>query len=228
MLMEKLANKKLFLFLVFIFLLITIFIFKNIAVKFEKKEYEGVFFKKPFPLIVIKPQNNLIDSTSFLILIENDTDTNSFLSKLESRIGSIEGKLIKVLGELLTNNGTRFMEISSNPESIYIVENQNTYPSEQTKTKKIILKGRIIDLKCVTKNDFSRECFNENIYKESIPALSIYRNKENLNYLFKIKDHEIINNYLKKNFNKIVKVFGEYYYQNGFNIINLDSISSIE
>ena len=228
MLMEKLANKKLFLFLVFIFLLITIFIFKNIAVKFEKKEYEGVFFKKPFPLIVIKPQNNLIDSTSFLILIENDTDTNSFLSKLESRIGSIEGKLIKVLGELLTNNGTRFMEISSNPESIDIVENQNTYPSEQTKTKKIILKGRIIDLKCVTKNDFSRECFNENIYKESIPALSIYRNKENLNYLFKIKDQEIINNYLKKNFNKIVKVFGEYYYQNGFNVINLDSIYTIK
>ena len=136
MLMEKLANKKLFLFLVFIFLLITIFIFKNIAVKFEKKEYEGVFFKKPFPLIVIKPQNNLIDSTSFLILIENDTDTNSFLSKLESRIGSIEGKLIKVLGELLTNNGTRFMEISSNPESIYIVENQNTYPASKLKLKK--------------------------------------------------------------------------------------------
>ena len=41
----------------------------------------------------------------------------------------------------MTNNGTRFMEISSNPESIDIVENQNTYPSEQTKTKKIILKG---------------------------------------------------------------------------------------
>ena len=226
--MEKLANKKLFLFLVFIFLLITIFIFKNIAVKFEKKEYEGVFFKKPFPLIVIKPQNNLIDSTSFLILIENDTDTNSFLSKLESRIGSIEGKLIKVLGELLTNNGTRFMEISSNPESIDIVENQNTYPSEQTKPKKIVLKGVIIDLKCVTKNDFSRECFYKNIYKGSIPALRIYRNKENINYLLKIKDYEIIDDYLKNNFNKRVKVFGEYYYQNGFNVINLDSIYTVK
>ena len=164
-----------------------------------------------------------------MILIENETNINSFFSKLESKIGSIEGKLIKVSGELLTGNGTRFIEISNKPELIGILDNQNTYPSEQTKKqKKIVLKGKIIDLKCVTKNDFSKECFYENVDKGLIPALRIFRNKENIDYLLKIKDFEIINDYLKNNFKKTVKVFGDYYYQNGFNVINLDSISSIE
>ena len=228
MLVEKLTNKKNFLFVIFIFFLIAVFIFKNLSIKFEKNEYIGVFFKRPFPLIVINPSDNLFDSGSFLISIENETNTNSFFSKLESRTGSIEGKMIKVSGELTTGDGTSFVEISNKQELLGILQNQNTYPSEQTKTKKIVLKGMIIDLKCVTKNDFSRDCFYKNLYKESIPALRIYRNKENINYLLKIKDYEIIDDYLKNNFKKTVKVFGEYYYQNGFNVINLDSISSTE
>jgi hypothetical protein len=228
MLVEKLANKKLFLFLVFISILITVFVFKKTAVRYENKVITGIFFKMPFPLIVIKSQNNLIDSTSFLILIENETNTNSFLSKIESRVGSIEGKLIKVSGELMSSNGTRFIKISNKPELISILENQNTYPSEQTVVRKIDLKGDIVDLKCITKNDFSRECFYENIYEGLIPALSVFRDKENINYLLKTKDYKIIDDYFKKNFDKTVKVFGNYYYQNGFNVINLDSISSIE
>ena len=228
MLVEKLANKKLFLFLVFISILITVFVFKKKAVRYEKKVITGIFFKMPFPLIVIKSQNNLVDSTSFLILIENETNTNSFLSKIESRLGSIEGKLIKVSGELMSSNGTRFIKISNKPELISILENQNTYPSEQTVVRKIDLKGDIVDLKCISKNDFSRECFYENIYEGLIPALSVFRDKENINYLLKTKNYKIIDDYFKKNFDKTVKVFGNYYYQNGFNVINLDSISSIE
>tara|TARA_B100001559_G_C16490608_1_gene618250 strand:+ start:16 stop:702 length:687 start_codon:yes stop_codon:yes gene_type:complete len=228
MLPEKLTNKKNFLFVISIFFLIAVFIFKNLSIKFEKKEYIGVFFKRPFPLIVINPSENLVDSGSFLISIENETNTNSFFSKLESRTGSIEGKMIKVSGELTTGDGTSFVEISNKQELLSVLQKQNTYPSEQTKTKKIVLKGMIIDLKCVIKNDFSRDCFYKNLYKGSIPALRIYRNKENINYLLKIKDYEIIDDYLKNNFKKTVKVFGEYYYQNGFNVINLDSISSTE
>ena len=228
MLVEKLTSKKLFLFVIFIFFLIAVFIFKNLSIKFKKNEYIGIFFKRPFPLIVINPSDNLFDSGSFLISIENETNTNSFFSKLESRTGSIEGKMIKVSGELTTGDETRFVEISNKPELLGVLESQNTYPSEQTKTKKIVLKGMIIDLKCVIKNDFSRDCFYKNLYKGSIPALRIYRNKENINYLLKIKDYEIIDDYLKNNFKKTVKVFGEYYYQNGFNVINLDSISSKE
>ena len=228
MLVEKLTNKKNFLFVIFIFFLILVFIFKNLSIKFKKNEYIGIFFKRPFPLIVINPSDNLFDSGSFLISIENETNTNSFFSKLESRTGSIEGKMIKVSGELTTGDETRFVEISNKPELIGVLESQNTYPSEQTKTKKIILKGKMIDLKCVTKNDFSRECFYKNLYKGSIPALRIYRNEENINYLLRIKDYEIIDDYLKNNFKKTVKVFGEYYYQNGFNVINLDSISITE
>ncbi len=215
-------------FVIFIFFLILVFIFKNLSIKFKKNEYIGIFFKRPFPLIVINPSDNLFDSGSFLISIENETNTNSFFSKLESRTGSIEGKMIKVSGELTTGDETRFVEISNKPELLGVLESQNTYPSEQTKTKKIILKGKIIDLKCVTKNDFSRECFYKNLYKGSIPALRIYRNEENINYLLRIKDYEIIDDYLKNNFKKTVKVFGEYYYQNGFNVINLDSISITE
>ena len=228
MLPEKLTNKKNFLFVISIFFLIAVFIFKNLSIKFEKKEYIGVFFKRPFPLIVINPSENLVDSGSFLISIENETNTNSFFSKLESRTGSIEGKMIKVSGELTTGDGTSFVEISNKQELLSVLQKQNTYPSEQTKTKKIVLKGMIIDLKCVIKNDFSRDCFYKNLYKGSIPALRIYRNKENINYLLKIKDYEIIDDYLKNNFKKTVKVFGEYYYQNGFNVINLDSISITE
>ncbi|MAR43899.1 MAG: hypothetical protein CMC48_07480, partial [Flavobacteriaceae bacterium] len=218
MLPEKLTNKKNFLFVISIFFLIAVFIFKNLSIKFEKKEYIGVFFKRPFPLIVINPSENLVDSGSFLISIENETNTNSFFSKLESRTGSIEGKMIKVSGELTTGDGTSFVEISNKQELLSVLQKQNTYPSEQTKTKKIVLKGMIIDLKCVIKNDFSRDCFYKNLYKGSIPALRIYRNKENINYLLKIKDYEIIDDYLKNNFKKTVKVFGEYYYQNGFNV----------
>ena len=228
MLPEKLTNKKNFFFVISIFFLIAFFIFKNLSIKFEKKEYIGVFFKRPFPLIVINPSENLVDSGSFLISIENETNKNSFFSKLESRTGSIEGKMIKVSGELTTGDGTSFVEISNKQELLSVLQKQNTYPSEQTKTKKIVLKGMIIDLKCVIKNDFSRDCFYKNLYKGSIPALRIYRNKENINYLLKIKDYEIIDDYLKNNFKKTVKVFGEYYYQNGFNVINLDSISSTE
>ena len=226
MLVEKLPIKKLFVFLIFILLLITVFIFKNLPTKLEKKEYEGVFFKKPFPLIIINPKKNLNKPTSFLILIENETNINSFFSKLESKIGSIEGKLIKVSGKLLTLNETRFIEISDELEQIVIIDNPNTYPSEQTLGKKIDLIGNIINLKCITKNDFSKECFYENIDKGLIPALRIFRNKENIDYLLKIKNSEIINDYIKNNFQKMQKVFGDYYYQNGFNVINLDSIST--
>ena len=228
MLMEKLANKKLFLFLIFIFLLVLFFIFKNKAVKLEKNEHTGVFFKKPFPLIKLNPKNNLFDPTSFLFMVENETSTNSFFSKLESRFGSIEGKMVKVSGELLTGNGARFIKISNEHEAVGVLENQNIYPSEQTKTKKINLDGKIIDLKCVTKNDFSMECFQENLYKGVIPALRILRNKENIDYLLKIEDYKLIDNYLKNNFETIVKIFGGYYYQNGFNVINLDSISNVK
>ena len=226
--MEKLANKKLFLFLVFIFLLVIVFIFKNKAVKLEKNEHTGVFFRRPFPLIKLNPKNNLIDPTSFLIMVENETSTNLFFSKLESRFGSIEGKMVKVSGELLTGNGVRFIKISNEPEVIGVLENLNIYPSEQTKMKKINLDGKIIDLKCTIKNDFSKECFYENLYKGVIPALRTFRNKENIDYLLITKDFKIIDNYLKNNFETIVKVFGGYYYQNGFNVINLDSISNIK
>ena len=228
MLLEKLANKKLFLFLIFFFILIAVYVFKNGAHKSEKIEFTGVFFKRPFPLIILNPKNNLIDPTSFLIMIENQTNANSFFSKLESRVGSMEGKMVQVSGELLTGNGTRFIEISSEPRLIGFLESKNIYPSEQTKVKKINLDGKIIDLKCTTKNNFSRECFYENLYKGVIPALRIFRNKENIDYLLKIKDFKIIDNHLKNNFGTIVKVFGEYYYQNGFNVINLDSISNVK
>ena len=228
MLVEKLPIKKLFVFLIFISLLITVFIFKNLPTKLEKKEYEGVFFKKPFPLIIINPKKKLNKPTSFLISIENETNINSFLSKLESKIGSMEGKLIKVSGKLLTLNETRFIEISDELEQIVIIDNPNTYPSEQTLGKKIDLIGNIINLKCITKNDFSKECFHENVDKGLIPALRIFRNKENIDYLLKINDSEIINDYIKNNFQKTQKVFGDYYYQNGFNVINLDSISALK
>ena len=228
MLVEKLPIKKLFVFLIFILLLIAVFIFKNLPTNLKNKEYEGVFFKRPFPLIIINPKKNLNKPTSFLILIENEININSFLSKLEAKIGSIEGKLIKVSGKLLTLNENRFIEISDELEQIVILDNLNTYPSEQTLGKKIDLIGNIINLKCITKNDFSKECFYENIDKGLIPALRIFKNKENIDYLLKIKDSEIINDYIKNNFQKTQKVFGDYYYQNGFNVINLDSISSLK
>lgn len=228
MLVEKLPIKKLFVFLIFTLLLIAVFILKNSPTKLEKKEYEGVFFKRPSPLIIINAKKNLNKPTSFLILIENKTNINSFFSKLESKIGSIEGKLIKVSGKLLTLNGTRFIEISDELEQMVILDNPNTYPSEQTLGKKIDLIGNIINLKCITKNDFSKECFYENVDKGFIPALRIFKNKENIDYLLKIKDSEIINDYIKNNFQKTQKVFGDYYYQNGFNVINLDSISSLK
>ena len=228
MLGQKLTNKKLFLFVIFVCFLIVIFIFKKLSIKFEKNEYIGIFFKRPFPLIVINSGDNLIVSGSFLILIENEINTNSFFSKIESKNISIEGKMVKVSGELKTGDGTNFIEISNKPELLRVLENQNTYPSEQTKSKSIVLEGKIVDLKCVTKNDFSKGCFCENVYKGLIPALRVFRNKENIDYLLKIKDFEIINDYLKNNFQKTQKVFGEYYYQNGFNVINLDSISSIK
>ena len=228
MLVEKLPIKKLFAFLIFILLLIAVFILKNSPTKLEKKKYEGVFFKRPFPLIIINPKKNLNKPTSFLILIENETNINSFLSKLESKIGSMEGKLIKVSGKLLTLNETRFIEISDELEQIVILDNANTYPSEQTLGKKIDLIGNIINLKCITKNDFSKECFYENVDKGFIPALRIFRNKENIDYLLKIKDIKKIKDYIKNNFQKTKKVFGEYYYQNGFNVINLDSISTLK
>ena len=224
MLLENLTDKKLFILLVFIFLFVTVFIFRNAAVKFGEKEYKGVFFKMPFPLIVIKSQDNLIDSKSFLILVKNESDTDSFLSKIESKIGSIEGKLIKVSGKLLTLNETRFIEISDELEQIVILDNPNTYPSEQTIGKKIDMNGNIINLKCITKNDFSKRCLSENIYEGSIAALRVYRNKENIDYLLKITDSEMKNYYLKNDLQRTIKVFGEYYYQNGFNVINLDSI----
>ncbi len=226
--MEKLPIKKLFLFLIFTLLLVAVFILKNSPTKLEKKNYEGVFFKRPFPLIIINPKKNLNKPTSFLILIENETNINSFFSKLESKIGSMEGKLIKVSGKLLTLNETRFIEISDELEQIVILDNPNTYPSEQTLGKKIDLIGNIINLKCIAKNDFSKECFYENVDKGLIPALRIFKNKENIDYLLKIKDSEIINDYIKNNFQKMQKVFGDYYYQNGFNVINLDSISSLK
>ena len=226
--MEKLTNKKLFFFLVFFFVLLAVCVFKKAASKSEKIESTGIFFKRPFPLIILNPKNNFIDPTSFLIMVENQTSTNSFFSKLESRVGSMEGKMVKISGKLLTGNGARFIEISSDPGVIGFLESQNIYPSEQTKVKKINLDGKIIDLKCTTKNDFSRECFYENLYKGGIPALRIFRNKENIDYLLKIKDFKIIDNYLKNNFETIVKVSGEYYYQNGFNVINLDSISNVK
>jgi len=228
MLGQKLTNKKLFLFVIFVCFLIVIFIFKKLSIKFEKNEYIGIFFKRPFPLIVINSGDNLIVSGSFLILIENEINTNSFFSKIESKNISIEGKMVKVSGELKTGDRTNFIEISNKPELLRVLENQNTYPSEQTKSKSIVLEGKIVDLKCVTKNDFSKGCFCENVYKGLIPALRVFRNKENIDYLLKIKDFEIINDYLKNNFQKTQKVFGEYYYQNGFNVINLDSISSIK
>lgn len=228
MLVEKLPIKKLFVFLIFILLLIAVFIFKNSPTILKNKEYEGVFFKRPFPLIIINAKKNLNKPTSFLILIENKTNINSFFSKLESKIGSIEGKLIKVSGKLLTLNETRFIEISDELEQIVILDNPNTYPSEQTLGKKIDLIGNIINLKCITKNDFSKECFYENVDKGLIPALRIFKNKENIDYLLKIKDSEIINDYIKNNFQKTQKVFGDYYYQNGFNVINLDSISTLK
>ena len=228
MLVEKLPIKKLFVFLIFILLLIAVFILKNSPTKLEKKKYEGVFFKRPFPLIIINPKKKLNKPTSFLILIENEININSFLSKLEAKIGSMEGKLIKVSGKLLTLNETRFIEISDELEQIVILDTPNTYPSEQTLGKKIDLIGNIINLKCITKNDFSKECFYENVDKGLIPALRIFKNKENIDYLLKIKDSEIINDYIKNNFQKTQKVFGDYYYQNGFNVINLDSISSLK
>ena len=228
MLVEKLPIKKLFVFLIFILLLIAVFIFKNLPTNLKNKEYEGVFFKRPFPLIIINAKKKLNKPTSFLILIENKTNINSFFSKLESKIGSMEGKLIKVSGKLLTLNETRFIEISDELEQIVILDNPNTYPSEQTLGKKIDLIGNIINLKCITKNDFSKECFYENVDKGLIPALRIFRNKENIDYLLKINDFEIINDYIKNNFQKTQKVFGDYYYQNGFNVINLDSISTLK
>ena len=228
MLVEKIPVKKLFVFLIFILLLTAVFILKNSPTKLEKKKYEGVFFKRPFPLIIINPKKNLNKPTSFLILIENEININSFFSKLESKIGSMEGKLIKVSGKLLTLNETRFIEISDELEQIFIIDNPNTYPSEQTLGKKIDLIGNIINLKCITKNDFSKECFYKNVDKGLIPALRIFRNQENIDYLLKIKDSEIINDYIKNNYQKTQKVFGDYYYQNGFNVINLDSISTLK
>ena len=163
-----------------------------------------------------------------MITVDNVTNINSFFSKLESTIGSIEGKLIKATGEFLTSNGTRFIEISDKLENIRILDRQNTYPSEQTKKQKTNFIGKVVDLHCIMKNDFSKNCFLGNLYENRILALRIFKNKENIDYLLKINDDKILNNFLENDFEKTVKVYGDYYYQNGFNVINLDSISSLE
>ena len=100
-----------------------------------------------------------------MILIENKTNINSF-SKLESKIGSIEGKLIKVSGKLLTLNETRFIEISDELEQIVILDNPNTYPSEQTLGKKIDLIGNIINLNALQKTIFQKNVFTKMLTRD--------------------------------------------------------------
>ena len=95
MLPEKLTNKKNFLFVIFIFFLIAVFIFKNLSIKFEKKEYIGVFFKRPFPLIVINPGDNLIVSGSFWFWLKMKLIQIPFFKNRVKNV-SIEGKMVKV------------------------------------------------------------------------------------------------------------------------------------
>ena len=119
-------------------------------------------------------------------------------------------------------------ELSQGVDALIAIEGSLTYPIQQTAPKPIELKGEIVNAKCwlswaVPREGWTHRYCTKKCLEQGIPPiLKVVQDERNVLYLIEGKNSAAL---FSKYASKKLKLGGEVYYQNGWNVLRLSEES---
>ena len=112
------------------------------------KEFSGVFYSQPFPVLILDKGQSPIDGVNEALLVGyGKNGAMTFISPVEAELGGIQGKRIHITGTLIYGDGKVLIELTEKEESILEVDNRQT-EVVKTSLSEGRLEGEVLDPKC--------------------------------------------------------------------------------
>ena len=191
-------------------------------------EYQGVFFSVPQPLLLMDPSflPEGTDNEALLLPSENTT-VEAKINQWKNNYGFFEGKRITLRGKLVQADNKVMIELVEEEPSLLAIARALTYPINQTAPKKTELTGEIITPKCWfgTRQNGERKvysrCTKNALINGATPLLRVRKNERNIYYLLENTVAETGGKPWVESVGHVVRVRGEVFYQNGWNVLRL-------
>ena len=120
--------------------------FKNSSFELTSTtEIYGIFHKSPYPMLRVQLAEHTYKN--ILLLGFGKFSANPFLEKLQSEVNDLNGKKLKIEGNLIYYNGKTLIQITDN-QKVTLIDNTPEVLHKETAISEMTLEGEIIDPKC--------------------------------------------------------------------------------
>lgn len=198
------------------------------------KEFTGVYYEAPFPVLLLdKGQLENGNSPSALLVGFGKNGAKTFMHKAEEKLGKLTGKKIKIQGTLIYGDGKTLIELTKKEASVLEVLGTEVKKSLIPRLTKQTLQGEILDPKCwfgvmkPAEGKVHKSCAIRCISGGIPPVLRVKEGQQNVYYILKGVNGEDINSEVLEFVGEPVKVSGNSYLENGWNVLFAD-INSIK
>ena len=191
-----------------------------------QREFYGVYFNKPQPLLVLDKQSLDEDFDPEALLVGyGKFGAASIMEKVQAEKGNLNGREIRVRGTLLYGDGKIVIELTNGIDAVLDSSSKRMFPVQQTQPKPTQLMGEIIDPKCwfgamkPAEGKVHKSCAIRCISGGIPPVLKVKQNGNNIYYLLIANGTENFHETLLDFVAEQVEVSGDVFYQNGWNVL---------
>jgi len=229
------------LFLIPIFILVPIILFAIVfftnpfgSGQFELgkvKEFTGVYFETPFPVLLL--DNDQLEngsSTSALLVGYGKNGAKTFMQMAEEKHGTLSGKKIKIQGTLIYRSGKTLIELTKKKDSVLeVLETQIKKKDQEPKLTSQKLQGEIIDPKCwfgvmkPAEGKVHKSCAIRCISGGIPPVFLVRGSGSNSYYILEDVDGEAINQQVLEFVGEEVEIDGQSYLENGWEVLRVEA-----
>lgn len=191
------------------------------------RDFSGVYFNKPQPLLVLNEQSLYKGFDPEALLVGyGKFGAISIMKEVQATMGNLNGREIRIQGTLLYGDEKIAIQLTNGIDAIIGLSSKRMFPVQQTQAKPIQLTGEIINPKCwfgtmkTAEGKVYKNCAIRSISGGIPPVLRVKRNGKDVYYLLTANGEENLNESLRDFVTKEVAVYGDVFYQNGWNVLS--------
>ena len=194
------------------------------------KEFTGVYFGKPFPVLFLDKGQFPKGFDPYAMLVGyGKSGATGLIHSIESFQGSLSGKKIKIQGTLIYGDGKILIELTKKENSLLDILNHNKRQSQELlKAKNVELKGEILDPKCwfgamkPAEGKVHKSCAIRCISGGIPPVFRTHDGSRNTYYVLKGEKGRDISREILQYIGEPLLISGKVFKQNGWQIININ------
>lgn len=111
----------------------------------DDTKIEGTYHKNPYPMLRVQVADN--SYKNILLLGFGKFSANPYLEKLEDEVGDLNGRVLRIDGNLIYYNGKTLLQITDEEKVSLVQDKKPTLPL-YTMLSEMTFTGEIIDPKC--------------------------------------------------------------------------------